>query len=84
MKLYYLLDKGDIYQEGDERLFEPSWIEVGEAAIGERVFGVVVRRKAKPWCSMCGVEIDDYCDTCRNILQQALSILSKDEEDLNK
>lgn len=84
MKLYYLLDKGDIIEEGDECLFEHSWIEVGEAAIGERVFDAIVRRKAKPRCSMCGIEIDDYCDKCRNILQQALSILSKDEEDLNK
>lgn len=69
MKLYYLLDKGDIIQEGDECLFEHSWIEVGEAAIGERENDGIVRRKAKPWCSVCGVELDGvYCDRCNQML----------------
>ena len=69
MKLYYLLDKGDIIEEGDECLFEHSWIEVGEAAIGERENDGIVRRKAKPWGSICGVELDGvYCDRCNQML----------------
>jgi len=58
MKLYYLLDDDDIIEEGDECLFKHSWIEVGETAIGEKTYGAIIRRKAKPWCSMCGVEVD--------------------------
>jgi hypothetical protein len=58
MKLYYLLDDDDIIEKGDECLFKHSWIEVGEAAIGEKVFDAIIRRKVKPWCSMCGVELD--------------------------
>ena len=70
MKLYYLLDNDDIIEKGDECLFKHSWIEVCEAAIGEMVFDAIVRRKAKPWCSMCGVELDGvYCDRCNQILK---------------
>lgn len=70
MKLYYLLDDDDIIEKGDECLFKHSWIEVGEAAIGEKVFDAIVRRKAKPWCSMCGVELDGvYCDRCNQMLK---------------
>lgn len=70
MKLYYLLDDDDIIEKGDECLFKNSWIEVGEAAIGEKVFDVIVRRKAKPWCSMCGVELDGvYYDIYNQILE---------------
>ncbi len=69
MRLFGILDDDDIIEEGDECLFEHSWIEVGEAAIGERVFDAIVRRKAKPWCSMCGVELDGvYCDRCNQML----------------
>ena len=69
MRLFGILDDDDIIEEGDECLFEHSWIEVGEAAIGERVFDAIVRRKARPWCSMCGVELDGvYCDRCNQML----------------
>ena len=70
MKLYYLLDDDDIIEKGDECLFKHSWIEVGEAAIGEKVFDAIVRRKVKPWHSMCGVELDGvYCDRCNQMLK---------------
>ena len=45
MKLYYLLDKSDIIEEGDECLFKHSWIEVGKAAIGEKVFDAIIEEK---------------------------------------
>lgn len=74
MKLYYLLDKGDIYQEGDE-IFNP-WKEVWEKIekedirIGNKVYHEQCRRPAKPWCSMCGVELDGvYCDRCNQTLK---------------
>jgi hypothetical protein len=45
MKLYYLLDDDDIIEKGDECLFKHSWIEVGEAAIGEKVFDAMLEEK---------------------------------------
>lgn len=70
MRLFEILDDDDIIEKGDECLFKHSWIKVGEAAIGEKVFGAIVRRKAKPWCSMCGVELDGvYYDIYNQILK---------------